>query len=284
MEKSYGKILFLAATVALLGWAAMARAGGEYAGSDTCATCHEEVAKSFRMTAHAGAPGWDAEKGCEACHGPGAAHVDGEGDLAEIVRLKELAPGESSRICLECHTRQEANFKHRSSIHGLADVGCIDCHDPHNRAEKQLRKDGPALCADCHQIVVSQFDLPRSHPLPPKGRSCVTCHAPHGATSQRVLEGFGNITCGECHFEKAGPFLYSHDVALVDGCQACHSIHGTSNRHLLKHERQINLCYQCHPGTTTPAFHSATNWLNEKCTACHTAIHGSNTNALYLEE
>lgn len=284
MEKSYWKILFLAAAVALLGWAAAARAGGEYAGSESCAACHEEVTESFMMTAHATAPGWDAEKGCESCHGPGAAHIDGGGDVAEILRPGDLTADESSRICLECHARQQASFSHRSSIHSLGDVGCVDCHDPHQHGESQLKKDEPALCADCHQTIVSQFDLPRSHPLPSKGRACVTCHTPHGAASQRSLEGFGGIACGDCHFEKAGPFLYSHDVTLVDGCQACHSIHGTSNRHLLKHERQIHLCYQCHPGTTTPAFHSATQFLNEKCTACHTAIHGSNTNALFLEE
>jgi len=70
----------------------------------------------------------------------------------------------------------------------------------------------------------------------------------------------------------------------VDGCKACHQVHGSAGRHLLTHSRQINLCYQCHSGAVTPGFHSAATFLNEKCGACHTAIHGSNTNQFLLEE
>jgi predicted CXXCH cytochrome family protein len=70
----------------------------------------------------------------------------------------------------------------------------------------------------------------------------------------------------------------------MDGCRSCHQIHGSPNRHLLTHSRQINLCYECHSGANTPGFHGAEQFLNEKCTACHTAIHGSNTNQLFLEE
>jgi predicted CXXCH cytochrome family protein len=81
-----------------------------------------------------------------------------------------------------------------------------------------------------------------------------------------------------------GPFLYSHDVVIVDGCASCHVVHGSPNRHLLRHQTQVNLCYECHSGSVTPGWHSAPRFLNEKCTACHTAIHGSNTNPLFLEE
>jgi predicted CXXCH cytochrome family protein len=73
-------------------------------------------------------------------------------------------------------------------------------------------------------------------------------------------------------------------VVIVDGCASCHVVHGSPNRHLLRHQTQVNLCYECHSGSVTPGWHSAPRFLNEKCTACHTAIHGSNTNPLFLEE
>jgi predicted CXXCH cytochrome family protein len=93
----------------------------------------------------------------------------------------------------------------------------------------------------------------------------------------------GNFTCDKCHAEKTGPFLYPHDASAVDGCAACHRVHGSPNRHLLTHERQINLCYQCHPGTQMPGFHSPGAFVNKKCTACHAAIHGSNTHPSFRE-
>ena len=99
-----------------------------------------------------------------------------------------------------------------------------------------------------------------------------------------MATGNGFDTCTECHMDKRGPFLYNHDVSLVEGCGSCHDPHGSPNRHLLNHARQNNLCYECHPGTTTPSFHSFGRFVGEKCTACHTAIHGSNVNPFFLEE
>ena len=89
--------------------------------------------------------------------------------------------------------------------------------------------------------------------------------------------------CGDCHFEKVGPFVYNHDTQIVDGCVACHENHGSTNRHLLRHESQVNLCYECHSASFTPGWHSAPRYVNQKCTSCHTAIHGSNTDQFFLE-
>src|SRR6516225_11370068 len=52
----------------------------QYVGSDTCKTCHEDAYKTFETTPHwktTRKPHKDAAEGCEACHGPGKAHVDG---------------------------------------------------------------------------------------------------------------------------------------------------------------------------------------------------------------
>lgn len=268
--------------IVTLGSLAAVWAGGDYVGSETCAACHAEVVRSFAGTAHAVAPGWDAEKSCESCHGPGQEHAE-DGSIETIVRPQTLSPREASENCLSCHSREEKQFASRHSLHSLADVSCIDCHQAHSTAAAMIDTPGTELCASCHQTTAAQFELPRAHPLPDE-TGCQSCHDPHSAVSPRASSGRGNPTCDNCHFDKAGPFLYAHDVSLVDDCSSCHTVHGSSNRHLLEHERQINLCYQCHPANHTPTFHNAANFLNEKCTACHTAIHGSNTNPFFLEE
>lgn len=285
MRRGSVRVSSIALALLVLLWLpAGAAPEGKYAESDQCAACHEDVAESFARTTHARSDGWSGTKQCQSCHGPAMAHIEGGGDVEKIVRPGTLTPAESSAICLECHSRNRTNFAHSSNLHSLATVACVDCHNPHEHGEKMLRKQGAALCAQCHQDKVAQFDLPRSHPLAEKEKACVSCHEPHAASSLRMTEGFGSIRCGSCHFEKSGPYLFAHDISLVEGCQSCHQIHGTSARHLLKAQRQIELCYQCHPGTTTPTFHNAVNFRNEKCTACHTAIHGSNTNEFFLEE
>lgn len=280
----------LAALPCLAGVAIAENNDGEYAGTEVCEVCHADVVESFPMTAHAVAAGWELETACETCHGPGAAHVESGGE-SDMIRIAELTPREQSDLCLTCHSQQEKQFTARHSTHKISDVSCIDCHAPHSEAPNMLDESGVDLCRQCHMSIVSEFDLPRAHPLGGYPRyadggdlACAACHDTHTTMPLRARGGAGTAVCVDCHNDKAGPFVYPHDVSLVDGCKSCHRVHGSPNRHLLTQSRQVNLCYQCHPGTTTPGFHSAPQFLNEKCTACHMAIHGSNTTPTFLEE
>jgi DmsE family decaheme c-type cytochrome len=279
--------------VLVLSWLCAAGAGPVLAQSggaeSDCAMCHEEVVKDFRLTGHAVAPGRDPATGCQSCHGSGDEHMDSGGELDSIVRPQTLPPRESSDICLTCHQREERHFSARQAIHQLNDVGCVDCHDPHAKTPNMLAEEGVKLCAQCHQATAAEFELPRHHPMEDHpfdvgGPPCATCHEPHTTRGVRSAAVMARRVCGSCHFEKVGPFVYNHDVTLVDGCASCHMVHGSTNRHLLRHESQVNLCYECHSAGTTPGWHSAPEYVNKKCTACHTAIHGSNTSQFFLED
>jgi len=72
-----------------------------YVGSETCKTCqtcHEEIFKNFETSPHwettfsKKRPEW---QGCEGCHGPGKAHVEGGGDKSKI-RIFKGKPAEQA--------------------------------------------------------------------------------------------------------------------------------------------------------------------------------------------
>src|SRR6185503_9379363 len=66
--------------------------GGGYVGQQTCVSCHTQEAKNWAHTVHAKVfdlnPRNQLEmQGCEACHGPGSAHVQNPAEPASIVRF-----------------------------------------------------------------------------------------------------------------------------------------------------------------------------------------------------
>lgn len=69
----------------------------EYVGVDTCKTCHEDMPAKGFFQRYEDSPHFqttlDTKKGpewhgCEACHGPGKAHVEGGGDKTKIFSFK----------------------------------------------------------------------------------------------------------------------------------------------------------------------------------------------------
>jgi len=156
--------------------------------------------------------------GCEACHGPGAAHVehrrqgrasDSYGHVAGTTPL----PG-----CVFCHSRRamladpydpglpadeqmdlellDSGLYHpdgqlrgeayewvsfQMSRMAAEGVGCHDCHEPHAGT---LRTSGNALCMRCHE---PQLDTPQHthHAAGSTGGVCVECHMPEVTFMER---------------------------------------------------------------------------------------------------
>src|SRR5258708_4500363 len=82
-----------------------------YVGQKTCEGCHQQEASNWAHTIHAAVftlnPRDDAEgRGCEACHGPGSAHVKKPSDLSTIIsfssKSKTPVPLQNAQ-CLSCH-------------------------------------------------------------------------------------------------------------------------------------------------------------------------------------
>lgn len=260
-----------------------------YAGTDTCRTCHADIAKTYdhsphrkTMLNHRGVQ----FQGCEACHGPGKAHAESGGDITKIVRFKTLSREDSSKRCLECHAFGEEHANFLRSEHLKSNVGCIDCHSAHHpKVERALLTMAqPMLCYGCHAEVKPQFSKPFHHRVNEGLITCSNCHNPHGGflTHQLRASAAQDQICFTCHTDKAGPFVFEHAPIKTEGCVSCHTPHGSSNPRLLKRANVNLLCLECHTLTVDsaapgiPSFHNQAQKY-QACTMCHVAIHGSNS-------
>ncbi len=271
----------------------------DFAGPERCRSCHKNETVQYEQTSHLNVdfPGKKFIHGCETCHGPAKAHADaiqaahGDDD-ATAKALKEHplfvfrgSGAENAARCLQCHVfdQQHANFSR--SAHSEHDLTCISCHSPHHAASNEflLAKTQPELCYSCHLKMKAQFNMPFHHRVEEGLVQCADCHNPHGGFIGKQLRSAAarDTVCFTCHADKQGPFVFEHQPNKTEGCEACHSPHGSPNPHLLKTSNLNVFCLKCHTGSTfssasgTPDFHNEAAQY-QACTLCHEAIHGSN--------
>jgi DmsE family decaheme c-type cytochrome len=301
----------------------------KYVGGESCAECHAAEATHYALTAHSKTNVGNAavdKKSCEACHGPARDHVDfylgiqklneaGKEDeatalmndtakaaAAKMLSFKEMSSAEASASCLKCHEgeqgRSEERFNFRRSEHFRHGVSCVDCHSSHapKRTEFLLKASEPNMCYQCHADQKASFAKPFHHKVPEGGMKCSDCHNQHGGFMSKSLRNSagGDSTCVKCHADKQGPFVYEHAPVKIEGCQVCHTPHGSTNPKLLTRNIVKFLCLECHSnapgipdtdgrgiGTGTPSFHDINNPRYANCTTCHFEIHGSNKDPFF---
>jgi DmsE family decaheme c-type cytochrome len=265
-----------------------AAAQGGYVGEETCLTCHEN--QSVKGTAHGRVfnertPA--AGQGCESCHGPGKAHVDGSGDKALIVNPAKLGVREASATCTTCHNRGP-HALWDGSQHDQRQVGCTSCHGVHKVAgDKALKgKDELDLCGQCHKNIVNRQFRFNHMPVREGKMTCSSCHNVHGSVNVRLLKTGTTIdeSCVSCHAEKRGPFIWEH-APVSESCTTCHEPHGSNNDRMLI-AKQPFLCQRCHvtsrhPPTVYEGYllqnsQNANKIFGRSCVSCHQQVHGSN--------
>jgi len=256
---------------------------GESVGSETCMECHDDQYANYKMSIHYLTEKRDLKiKGCEACHGPGEAHVE-EGTAETIFTFRTDVPAaDKTEKCLNCHSKENKNFVFPGSDHMKGSVACSDCHQSHPEMgkDKLLTKEGYKLCLSCHQEIAPKLALNERHRIIEGMVKCTDCHKNHEASMRTRLGGFKQETCFKCHTDKQGPFVYEHGAIRIEGCSACHDPHGSVNRHMLIHQRTAELCFSCH--TAVPIWHN--RFVAESvCTNCHSTIHGSNLDSHFIK-
>lgn len=140
--------------------------GATYVGAQTCQGCHDEIYKGFEASPHFTTTQKtritpDAH-GCESCHGPGSAHVEGGGDKSKIFTFKGVSPEQISERCLSCHQQNQERANWSRGPHATNGVTCINCHSPHHAKLQQalLVDKTPQLCYRCHTEQKADFSKP----------------------------------------------------------------------------------------------------------------------------
>jgi DmsE family decaheme c-type cytochrome len=269
--------------------AAPNQSGSQYVGAQTCQGCHDELYKSFMASPHSLTTKetrmTHGAHGCESCHGPGSAHVEGGGDKSKIFRFTEARPEEISKRCLSCHEASVEQRQFLRSVHNENGITCTNCHSIHHtKAEYLLTSKQQTLCFSCHQEQRVDFQKPFRHRVLEGMIRCSDCHNPHGTTSGRQIRTTPGqeveLICYKCHMDKRGPFVFEHNAVRTEGCLVCHSPHGSTNARMLITARVNSLCLQCHAAPSGPHNQSG---KAQDCILCHSQIHGSNLSDVFFK-
>jgi len=252
---------------------------GEFAGSETCALCHADLANKFSSNPHSELALMHGGKGvtCESCHGPGQAHVASGGDPTKILQLSKMSAKQIDATCLGCHANAHPNFLR--SDHAKAGVSCTNCHSIHGfvPAAKPAASTTPVASDEKKSGLGRLFgELPTARLGDPLQWS---------ADSIEIAEGNPNLLrapqpqlCFSCHSDVkpafSQPFHHKVNEGLMK-CTDCHDSHGTfGNSQLRSTADQNMICTKCHTETRGPFVFEHAAVKAEGCLACHSP-HGS---------
>ena len=235
-----------------------------------CAECHATgYSRNYDDTTRTYAPQMaEIGVGCEACHGPGAAHADwartGKAPAAGLtgtgltVDLAASARAETGQ-CMTCHSRREA----------IADGNPLPGTDYHDAYTLALLTEG--VYHPDGQILEEVFEGGSflQSKMHAKGVRCSDCHEPHGAG----LRAEGNAVCAQCHSPAGNPRFPTLPLQVFDGPEHTHHPEGSAGPQ----------CVACHMtprtymGIDTRRDHSfriprpdlAATGSPDACTDCH---------------
>lgn len=186
---------------------------------------------------------------CEACHGPGREHIARGGDTEYIT------VDTSAAQCGGCHIRGDAGtipasggfIRHHEQYNEqqaspMAAMNCVDCHEPHTKAEFGSTE---LTCATCHPSAGADFE---GSAMQAVGVECMDCHMPRASKSAQALGDFeGDV---RTHLwiinTDAEASMFSEDG-------------GTANGYLTVDFT----CLQCHPNQDK-------DWASQNAVGVHT--------------
>jgi len=201
-----------------------------------CTSCHSKDKKlmNWSFSSHSKAGG-----SCTDCH---AVHAS---PLSKSSSLTASKMDKNSAVCVKCH-QDVASSLNMSSHHPVKEgaMACASCHDVHGGTQTILKSKNEQ-CLSCHQAVRG----PKVFEHAPVVEDCMSCHAPHGSASRRLLTVSQPAVCLQCHSIAQGKHGYGTGVepsaapgdrritgAVLRGCTNCHgAIHGSHQDPMLRY-------------------------------------------------
>jgi hypothetical protein len=174
----------------------------------TCVNCHAtNLTRNFDVSTNTFATTWtEMGVGCEACHGPGQAHIDDPEHL-KIFTMKKVAPRQIFDTCAYCHGNKNNvffGFKAGDAYEDYALPFLISQPIPDNDPQGEFWPDGRP----------SRFNRPQALTMTGCFRAgqatCTSCHRIHGNQNNHALKvaidapGGGHAResdalCTQCH-------------------------------------------------------------------------------------
>jgi len=190
--------------------------------NEVCLACHTDAR---RMAWHSGAHAL-ADLTCSQCH---SLHQPSDPVLEPMTQIG---------VCTGCHTRQKVELLQRSAHPLGAQLGCVDCHNPHQSLNESglQRLSLNETCYGCHAEKRGPFLWEHA----PVMEDCSYCHRPHGSINRALLDKRPPQLCQGCHAAAGHPAVAYSGVETVTGrssafvlggsCLNCHSqIHGSNH-------------------------------------------------------
>lgn len=162
-----------------------------YAGSQSCAQCHQNIHTEWQSTRHAQA-------------------------FTAPVFQRDWTQMGSQVSCLECHT---TGYDPQTGKYAETGVTCEACHGPfqptHPEAPMPITPNAD-LCGTCHKTTTDEW---RASIHSQQGIQCQSCHDPH---SQTPKADSVTALCTSCHQERGGSFTHSTHANAGLECSNCH--------------------------------------------------------------
>jgi predicted CXXCH cytochrome family protein len=197
--------------------------GTAYAGSSSCAQCHEDLHTDWITTRHSQAfsspifqRDWDElhqQTSCLECHTTGYDPATGnyaeEGVTCESCHgafqpnhpTQNMSITPDADLCSNCHKNTTDEW--RASIHGQQEIDCQSCHNPH--AQTPMADTVTGLCTNCHKGMGDTFTH-GTHAS--AGLECSNCHMYTAPRTEDPIGGLiptghtftvGSDACIGCH-------------------------------------------------------------------------------------